>query len=101
MSKTKIKTNLDLHACSSTNCDSEGCDYCAECSHAEYYATGEDKNKKMWYWFFNPRHGPTFCNPVGTPYKRQPAEKSDAWAVFEAWYKDNFKEIIEYKKGIF
>ncbi|MCP4763807.1 MAG: S10 family peptidase [archaeon] len=99
--ETKIKTNLDLHACSSTNCDSQGCDYCAECSHAKYYDTGEDKNRKMWYWFFNPRNGPIFCNPVGKEYKRQPHEKSEAWTVFERWHKDNFQKVTEYKKGIF
>ncbi len=98
--KIKIKTTLKP-TCPSSDCNPEETDHCPECFHAEYSASGEDKNNKKWFWRFSPLQGTLFCTPSFRPFRNQPHENSEAWAVFESWRKDNFKKVTEYKKGIF
>jgi len=72
--------------CSSMICNSYGCDYCAECSHASHYGAGIDIKGKHWWWEYNPYFGPTFLRKDGEFMKRQPDNQSPAWDVFQKWF---------------
>ena len=72
--------------CSSTMCDSYGCEYCSECSHASHYGAGTDINGKHWWWKYEPQYGITFLEKDGKPMSRQPSINSPAWSVLDKWF---------------
>jgi len=74
--------------CTSISCESFGCDYCRECSHAIFLGEGKDRNGKFWKFEFNQRLGVTFLRKDDEPMLRQPSEKSPAWDVFNEWKKE-------------
>lgn len=74
--------------CTSATCGDFGCDYCRECSHAQF--RGRSKvDGKMYRWLFEPYYGVTFLTKGGDPLTTDeiPGENHPVWARFGAWQK--------------
>jgi len=56
------------------------------------FGEGVDGNGKTWRWEFHPWMGPTFTRKDGKFLRNQPGESSPAWAVFEAWLKEQGRD---------
>lgn len=70
--------------CTSLQCASYPCAYCARCSHAIFEGSGTDATGKVWRWEFNPVRGPLFLRKDGEPLVRQPIA-GRAYDVFQGW----------------
>jgi len=78
--------------CTSQICNDYGCNYCLECSHANFKGEGKDKNGKIWRWSYNPWHGSLFLRKDGKALTNQPQkENHPAWEPFYKWLKELMK----------
>ncbi len=71
--------------CSSITCDSYGCDYCSECSHATFLGRAKVGNV-WWRWELRPYYGLEFLKADGEPRDRWPGENHPVWDAFDLWY---------------
>jgi len=73
-------------SCSSINCNSEGSDYCQECSHLTFFGEGKDKAGVVHYWTFSRRFGPLFTDSKHIDIEDQPDQDHPCWEAFEEWH---------------
>jgi len=78
--------------CTSVQCGSYPCGYCAKCSHAWFEGSSVDGVGRLWRWEFNPITGPLFLRKDGEPLARQPID-GPAYQAFAAWHAEFVREI--------